>query len=455
MVDRRGSVFGLLFFFIAIVSLAVAGAPQDKEEKKEGNVEIIVRSLLRPEGTARVGERIVWQVDVLAKDSWASLPRLPQINLSGAIVYTPSSQSVRLTETIEGSTYTGQRYEWWVYAKRPGKLTLPETAIDVVAKSFGVGAGEPEVSRRVLEQVVIEVKVPPGLDKDIPVVSADELTAHQSWDPAAVRRFKVGDGISRRIERTLSGAPALMLPPVVFADVEGVRQYRKQPELNDRLNRGELVGSRSDSVTLVFERAGDFELPAVIIDWWEPASSTWQQLELPGIEVVVDQAGEVADVAENEGTVTSSSWAVARLFGFILGPMGLAGLVFYFARRPISDAIVARRESRFVRERVVYRQLLKVVEDRSPGESLRHLHRWIGLVLVDDPAPQMGMMLHLYGDEAARRAWDGLCVAVDASDSNWDGGAFGTSVRQIRKRWRQSLRIHDRQAAGGLPKLNG
>jgi hypothetical protein len=181
----NASNFTVLIFFSCLACEDVIAAE-----------DILFRTALTPE-EAWVGEKVLLRVDVLAKDSWAQLQRIDYIDVDGAYILRLESQGTRLNEVIEGASYSGQRYEFMIFAQRPGKLTVPPTAVDVAVTKWGVGAGT-KVHRLSLPMVELSARMPPGMEGSHGLISTTDLIVDQRWNPEA-DAAKVGDAIARTI----------------------------------------------------------------------------------------------------------------------------------------------------------------------------------------------------------------------------------------------------------------
>ncbi|MGB5986488.1 MAG: hypothetical protein WBG37_14375 [Desulfobacterales bacterium] len=87
------------FIFMLLVLTAQLSAGESEP--------IIVRSSIATEPEIWVGQRVLMQVDVLARDEWAKIKKAPDVEVPGAYVVRLETQGVRLNETIDGSAYTG------------------------------------------------------------------------------------------------------------------------------------------------------------------------------------------------------------------------------------------------------------------------------------------------------------------------------------------------------------
>lgn len=140
--------------------------------------EVILRTTLDSETVIRVGQQVRLRVDVLGLDGWATIERLPRFKVSGAHVLRVETQGVRLNETIEGGSYTGQRYQWLVFPQRSGTLDVPAVPVQVSVKRFGPNV-EPQLHSLETQAVDFEVAVPPGAEDLAGAVSTTRLQATQ------------------------------------------------------------------------------------------------------------------------------------------------------------------------------------------------------------------------------------------------------------------------------------
>ncbi len=240
---------------------------------------VLVRTSLDP-GRVVVGQQTRLLVDVLFPGDMPHPPRIPAPEIEGAQVFRFESQATNLNETVGRHAYVGQRFEFDLYPRRAGTLHVPPvqvTLLDQAGGATGTLTGT--------EQTV-QATVPPGLDASQPIVAADHVTLRETWQPKA-QKVHVGDALTRTITRSAQGIPGLALANLTFSAPDGVRAYVDPPSINDRVERGEVAGERTDRVTYVFERAGTFVLPGVIQPWWNLAARRAESLSRPALSVVV------------------------------------------------------------------------------------------------------------------------------------------------------------------------
>lgn len=275
-----------------------------------------------------VGQRILLQVDVLARDGWAQIKSARDYEVPGAYVVRLQTQGTRMNEIISGVAYSGQRYELSLFAQKGGKIVVPPVPIDVVIRRWGDQAGT-ESRQLKTPAVTFDVQIPPGAEKIPGIISTTELKARQAWAPQS-QAFKVGDAVKRTIVLSAVDISGMAFTPLVYPSISGVGIYTDEPAVEDRFNRGSLTGERTERVTYLFERDGNYELPEIDITWWDLVSKELKRVVLPSLEVRI--AGGVG--AEGQ-TASGPAVAVSRKIpiGLMLVVFVLSGVLFFVAWR--------------------------------------------------------------------------------------------------------------------------
>lgn len=409
----------------------------------------IVRTATDPEESATVGQRVVLQVDVLGLDTWARLPSLPSVSIPDAIVFTPPNQSVRLTETIGGNNYTGQRYEWWIYPQHPGPMKVSAFPLSIENKTFG-GSSETEAINQTTEAVELKVLAIDGTQTHEHVLVTQSLTATQTWS-GNTEGLLVGDGITRTISRTVQDAPSLLLTPIRFPSPDGVRVYLKEPQSENTISRGDLTGRRTDEVTYVFENAGTFTIPPITFTWFDAKSNTRQSQKLEGMELTIspEQPDPTAQATPATDSVPRRWFAIsASLAGLLL--LGIAAVV-------LRDRLSSWFRQYVVRisrsEAVVFRNFVATARIGNPADTLRDLVHWSDTIQNEDASPQLVTLFSGFGNVDAKHHLDELQQAVDEKCEYFDASDLLRSVRDIRRRVTHRQRAYENNRRSPLPPM--
>ena len=328
--------------------------------------DLLVRSEVLPE-EAWIGQRVILQIDVLAPDAWAKVSRFGNIELSGAYVLPPKGEGMRLQQTVDGTSYTGQRYEISIYPQRSGSFELQMEPLEIEVRTFGADA--PSASRKAsLPPVDFVSRVPPGAEGMRGLVSTTRLTAKQEWDPQP-GEMEVGDAIKRTIMLRADGISGMAFEPLSQEPIEGLAVYPAQPRVDDRVERGTIEGSRIETFTYVAERAGSYTLPAIVLAWWDIGRESLERIELPGATF------EVARSSQATATGTAASLPVAWIAVATLVILVL--LALFLLRQSIANWWQKRLAARKHTEHYLFRLLEKSVRDGDSKTIFRNLMRWL------------------------------------------------------------------------------
>lgn len=243
----------------------------------------IVRTSMKPE-TAVLGQHVRVFVDVLFPGEMPRPPRVVLPDMPGAQILRYESQATTMSDRIDGKDHVGQRFEFALYPRRGGRLEIPApqvTVLDAKGDETGRVTGQP---------LAIEVSVPAGVDPSRPLVATTKFALDQQWSPEPTTSFKAGDSLVRTVTRQAADVPAMAMLDLAFAAPPGVRIYLDPPQSDDKVERGDLTGRRTDRVIYVFERGGSFPIDAVVQPWWDLEAGRLRQAEGRGATVAVASA---------------------------------------------------------------------------------------------------------------------------------------------------------------------
>jgi len=84
--------------------------------------------------------------------------------------------------------------------------------------------------------------------------------------------------------------------------------------LTDDVNRGRYTGTRVETATYILEQPGDYVLPEIAINWWNPEAGAMLTEVLPAIELTVAAApaSGVGAVEPRNGTPVTRALAFGR-----------------------------------------------------------------------------------------------------------------------------------------------
>jgi hypothetical protein len=368
---------------LALLLCATAAGAQD----------VLIRTSLQPSGAAMLGQQVRLYVDVLYPGEMAHPPRIAAPEVEGAQVFRFETQATNISDRVGSASYVGQRFEFDIYPRRAGTLAVPPVQVTLLDL-----AGDP-VGRRLGAALSMEAKVPPGLDPSGPIVAASEVTLDERWEPAAAKELRVGDALTRNVRRRSAGVPGLALANLAFDAPDGVRAYVDPPMIEDRVERGEVTGTRTDRVTYVFERAGRFVIPGVAQPWWDVQAGAAHTLKLPARDI------EVAGGADKTGK-SGAPWPLIACIG---AAAVLLGAALYLGRAWLITRWSDRQNNPVALERAAYRNFRRSCRQPDAIATYRAWRHWDAVRVDRTMSPELAQAVRvleasLFGNSGWRAA---------------------------------------------------
>ncbi|WP_429302358.1 hypothetical protein [Paraburkholderia sp. GAS199] len=262
-------------WLVALSLCAVCPAPAFSDDAPR----LLVRAHLDPAGPVMAGSEVKLVVDLLTTTWFTEAPNWPLFMVPDAIVSLPDEQAENLSEDIDGVRWFGVSRAYRIAPQAGKAYVIAPFAITV----YPGGAGKPvQVMTPALRFVST---LPPGAEGMSTFFATSKLTATQTIAPSTTH-LKVGEPVTRTITQRAAGTESMLIPPLVPAEVAGLRRYAQAPTtrnvVQDRV--GLVAGERTDSVTYVAAHDGRFELPPVTIEWWNTKTRKRERIVLPGVK---------------------------------------------------------------------------------------------------------------------------------------------------------------------------
>ena len=402
--------------------------------------DIVLRSSVQPE-EAWVGQRVILQIDVLGSDGWTQITRFDDVEIPGAYLMRTDSQGTRLQETIDGTSYSGQRYEFSIYPQAAGAIEIPVIGVEVTTRAAGVDTGA-SVRQAQAPAVTILSNIPAGAENIRGLVSTTQFTAEQSWQ-SLDETPEVGDALERTLSLQAVDVSGMAFTPLEHAEIAGVGIYPAQPAVADISNRGSLNGSRTEVVTYVFEQSGEVQIPDIELSWWNLADSKLEQVTLPG---------RLVRVAAGAGTLPLEQLPKRYLVPLVILFLLLV-YALYFFRKALLKRWVDRRAARKESEQEYFQRIVKSIRAKKPAAALRNIMCWLDQINdVRDPA-LLDVFISRYGDTRAEKAVDQLLHSVAVNEPLADPAQLLDVLSTARCNWRRA-RKQRQLDVNALPTLN-
>jgi hypothetical protein len=262
--------------------------------------------------TIWVGQAVTIRVKLLTPGIFASAAAFDLPQVPGLVVVPPAGSPVVGSETIDDETYTTQLHELMALPQRAGDYSVPPFAIRFDStETFGKPTRAEQVTT---SPVSFTARLPPGAEGLSFLLTTTQLKVTETWQPDLNEKpVAAGTAFTRTVQVDADGLPGMLLPSFALNPPDGLRFYAHSPVVNDHSERGVLTGHRTEVSTLVCERSGDYELPAMTVSWWNPQDERLNHIELQGHSFTVTADPQTAESAKTHRT-RSRILAITLLF---------------------------------------------------------------------------------------------------------------------------------------------
>jgi len=247
------------------------------------------------------GQRVPFFISLRAGGPFVGTAQFDLPQLPGVLLLKIGAPVLGTCTGDSGNCFV-QTHEFALFAQRAGPLDLPPIAVRFASRERFDGPALETQGKTTPVRIVVQR--PPGSEGLAFVATTPELAVSESWDPDPAQA-RVGTVLTRRIVQRASDLPAMALSPPPAATVTGVRIYVAEPQARDRLERGEFLGERQDTLSYLLQRPGRVTLPAIDYLWWNPDTATLDRATLPALAIEVQPA---------DGSIAAGRRAQARLW---------------------------------------------------------------------------------------------------------------------------------------------
>ena len=212
----------------------------------------------------------------------------------------PTLDDANITQTgkdIENETIiNGRRYRviertYAISPQKSGSFTLNspvfngEIMVQSRRRSNFLSFADTKPVSVIGESITLTVK-PIPVDYQGVWLPSELLVFDQEWQPS-IDTFTVGEPITRILTLTAAGLSEEQLPKLTMPVPDGLKVYPDQAQLHTGLNNRLLVSQKVYKFALVANEAGDYQLPEIIIPWWNTVTNSYQQATIAAQTITV------------------------------------------------------------------------------------------------------------------------------------------------------------------------
>lgn len=327
-----------------------------------------------------------------------------------------------IRESLNGRRVKSLLRYYAIYSEEPGPKTIKGPLLQGLLQERGVTKPfleqAPDMSLNILATPV-----------DAHYLPSKELRLEESIEPDSPP-YKTGEPVIRQIRIYTRGILKEQLPEIPLPKQAGLRSYDDGITVQERIENGEIYVEKTIRQALIPQKAGALPLPAITIPWWNSATYTLTQANLPGLTLQVSGATErTGDAgqqsAAQENTTSLLQWGVLGMLLLLI--IGLLLWIWQMRR-----GVLLRPRLRFIDDHLSWRRLNKALRRNEPAAVHGALlgwaqQRWPQL------APSCVEALPCYGQ--LRVELDALLAACYSDDkaTPWHAKALRRALRQWRE----------------------
>jgi len=284
------------------------------------------------------------------------------------------------------------------------------------------------------DEFQIDVKAKPTQITDH-WLPASDLALSEKWSND-LSDLRVGEPITRTIVINAQGVTANQLPEIKIAENDLYRVYPDQPVLNEEPRPVGMIAQRSESIAFVPSKAGDIELPAVAIKWWDTQNNRLRTATLPSQTIKVkpavnqiyspqstpqQQASEKVAL-EPSGEQTNSVWLKISI---ALNALLLLLVLGLMQRKPTIIADENPKPSAMKNtEKNLFNAIRNSAKANNPQQFQQNLLRWAQHRWPEEALITIEDFVEFCGDNNLRKK------LTELSDGLY-GGSYSNSAKSV------------------------
>ncbi|MEN8189207.1 MAG: hypothetical protein ABFS19_05125 [Thermodesulfobacteriota bacterium] len=429
------SLFLIITLLLALFTAVVSSA---------GQRSAFIRVELVDQQKIWQGERIIVIVTLYSDTFFSGSTRFELPSVDGLLIMESEDHPLLGTRRVDGISYTYKRHEITLFPLRSGDYVLPPFRVEFSSRGKN---GRTEDQSFTTETLTFNALPVPGVSTGENVITTSDLKVRQQWNPAPGSSM-VGDALTRTITRSADGLPGMAFAPLTLKPVDGLGIYSRQPLLEDRMQRGEFTGSRTESFTYVCEKKGLYTIGPETFTWWNPKTEELRKITLPSIEFEV-QANPLVDQQESAGETISRPlppFPWKRLLAMLLFTAALAWVLAERQRR-------LHEKNGLDGERALLEEFHQRARADDGAGAMQALINWLDASKFGGQPATLAHFSTQADDPQLTSELTALeeLLYTDSTPRHWTGKRLSRAVSRACLNLR---REHTLSRAGALPELN-
>ncbi|MEH6558587.1 MAG: hypothetical protein V7708_12365 [Oceanicoccus sp.] len=327
----------IVFLVLLCIVSSPAFSATLEQLQQQGHIAISYK--LSPSDQAIQYQPVTIEIEIATNRWFSRGTRVENLDIEGAVVNRMGSLSTNSSRQLAGVTWAVQLWTLVIYPQKPGVLSIPAIDLFVSVNT----ENDPQVEGIIsVNKKTLEVIVPESMAAIDQWWATTALTVEQSFQ-GLKDSYQPGDAITHTIAMSIEDVPAMMLPQLMPASIDGLAVYSPLAVIKDYNNRGILKGTRQQQFIYTVERSGNFSLPAYQFYWWNLVDMKKESIILESQTLIVD-GHDIATISGGRSLLdTFASIPFSFLFGCISLLIVIWGGLLWLPKKRLHDYVVQRQ----------------------------------------------------------------------------------------------------------------
>ncbi|WP_300074025.1 hypothetical protein [uncultured Ruegeria sp.] len=374
-----------------------------------------------------VGQPLMLGISILVPTWMPEPPVFPAVELPSLLVRQPERSSGPISENIDGETWSGVRRSYRLYPLAGGSYTLPTG--DVTITYANPNTSEPVTFAASLPELTFVATIPEGAFGLDPLIIARRFELQQQIDGDS--SLDVGGAMTRTITANITGTSPIMIPRLTpTSDGESLRAYPKDPQIDEKVDRGQMLGTRTETTAYVAQNEGTAALPGVSLDWFNIETGQLETATVPAIDVSIHSA-----VSGSGGE--SKTWHLSKVFWLVLSLGALTAIAIWAFSARVTSLLAVLKARAFQTEWYAAHKFSKAISRRDLTAVTTAFSEWKKHY---PDVPEQSFSVLLNGMTLIGKARFG--AKTDETTTNWRAlrSGFSATRRRLWSKYRPSRR---------------
>lgn len=342
-----------------------------------------------------VGQALIVSIEVSTNRWFSQGSKINNFSLADTVMMANNSITINGSKKLKGTTWAMQTHELTLYPTRAGEYEFPslKVGVSINTENNGVVSGLVTTPSQ-----LFTISIPGELSKITNYIVSSEVTLTIDGQFTDESPYAVGEAITQTLTLSAIDTPAMMLPPLLLSVEEqealnGVSIYHKPAKVFDHSNRGSLKGTRIESYTYIFEKAGEYTIPEKLLYWWNTSNNSLELITIPKSQWIVAKSVSAQSKLPSNSSYLTKKQYLSIIISIVV--MGVLSLLLMFVYRHKTTFYEHYSKITKLPQRKLRHLFLQTIKNKDYLEAAQYLYKYSLLNKKQDELASIPLALKL------------------------------------------------------------